>query len=89
VSASSAAYSSGIGGESSTFTSITRNSSDPQCMKSGCFEEICSKMTVQMFPCEWKEEYKCYKLSECEYVENIGCKWSHSQRFYDCISEIK
>ena len=64
-------------------------SRDSNCAVAGCNSELCLEKSLAEETstiCEWKEEYDCYKLSECGCV-NGKCAWKANDKFLECLDK--
>lgn len=65
--------------------------SDSDCATAGCSGEICISKEIAddiFTTCEWKEYYKCLKLTECKCI-NGKCQFDENQEFKNCLKEVK
>ncbi len=66
-------------------------SSDADCITNGCSGQLCvpeSKASGIITTCEYKEEYRCLKLTNCGCVEG-KCAWATTEEYESCITDIK
>ncbi len=59
---------------------------DADCMVGGCSGQLCGSvkdMQDIVTTCEWKDEYACYKLTNCLCIEN-KCNWKETPEFLAC-----
>jgi|TARA_Y100000310_G_scaffold345778_1_gene469727 eight-cysteine-cluster-containing protein len=65
-------------------------SMDSDCSIGGCSGQICGvKGEVEniITTCEYKEEYGCYKLTNCDCTNN-KCNWVENNEFNSCLDEF-
>lgn len=60
------------------------------CVTGGCSGTVCqAKSAKPIFTtCEYKEEYKCYKMINCGCVDG-KCEWIETAEFDNCLEESK
>ncbi len=62
---------------------------DSDCKIGGCSGQLCiPKDESGITTCEWKEEYACYKLTECKCI-NHSCSWKSTPEFEQCMEEAE
>lgn len=60
------------------------------CAPAGCSGQVCvsaDKAKDIITTCEFKEEYKCLKLTSCGCVSN-KCQWKESEEYKECLEEV-
>ena len=63
---------------------------DTDCVIGGCSGTICQGKDSEpiVTTCEWKEEYACYKLSNCLCVSGL-CRWEKTAEFLNCFGDTE
>jgi eight-cysteine-cluster-containing protein len=63
---------------------------DVDCSTGGCSNQLCGKkgeIENIVTTCEWKEEYDCLRLTQCNCIEN-KCQWEQTKEYQDCLAKI-
>lgn len=60
-------------------------SSGPNCMVTGCSNEICAAEPV-FSSCVWKDEYACYASATCEKQADGVCGWTETAELDACVA---
>jgi len=55
------------------------------CYVGGCSSELCSDTKDMMSICMYREEYACYKQTECKRQSNGACGWTDTEKFRACL----
>lgn len=70
---------------------ITPACDEPEilCVTDGCSGEICRDETSPPVntTCDWKPEYSCFELTQCEQQSNGKCGWTQTSEYIACYED--
>lgn len=78
------------GGNITNVTNTTQCISNNDCAIGGCSSQLCGKKGIIeniITTCEWKEEYACYRLTQCQCIQN-KCQWNQTSEFIQCLANF-
>jgi len=63
------------------------------CVVAGCSAQLCiSKDELEagggISTCEFREEYACYRTTECEIQLDGACGWTQTEELQKCIADV-
>ncbi|HPF95141.1 MAG: hypothetical protein KC582_01405 [Candidatus Magasanikbacteria bacterium] len=61
-----------------------------KCVIGGCSGQLCgeeSEMKDLVTTCEFREEYACYKYSQCERQQSGSCGWTQTKELMSCLAK--
>ena len=64
---------------------------DSKCVIAGCSSQVCvteEKAKDLFTTCEFKEEYRCFKFSNCRIIDG-ECGWEQTEEYLECLEEVK
>lgn len=70
---------------------VTKQIPQKPCYSAGCSGQLCVDESGKdiVTTCEYKEEYKCYKLTRCERQKDGKCGWTKTKKFNKCWVESR
>lgn len=66
-------------------------STSNECVPAGCSSQLCvpvDEASSIITTCEFKEEYTCLALTECDLV-NSTCQWIKNEDYLKCLEGVK
>jgi len=73
-----------------SITPLVECSKNDECAIGGCSGQLCDKKDVinkVATTCEWKEEYGCFRLTQCLCIQN-KCQWNQTPEYQQCIANF-
>jgi len=66
-----------------------RKETDKKCKIGGCNGEICQNADDEdiMSICQYKDEFACYKNTDCTVQSDGNCGWTQSEELVNCLNE--
>jgi len=68
-----------------TITVSKNNNQVGECYVGGCSSQICSDKEGVVSDCMYKEEYACYKNTQCTRQSNGQCGWTQTTELQTCL----